>query len=106
MNIGQAILVVNLKFGVDISFWAPETIFRLESLDLPYPKTRLAISVLVTNEIPFKRRVDGVVLDNWLSKKNFGNIANDCVDVLTCLHDIDKIEEWQIKLIEIFKSMM
>jgi len=61
-----------------------------------------AAMVLTENCNSFKNRINGTIKDEWLSEKTFGSIAQDCVMIM---NTIPQLEDWQVKLKEMFASM-
>ena len=53
-----------------------------------------AACILHDNNGPFKNRINGTVKDEWLSRKNFSNIAKNMVIVLA---NIPNREDYQDK---------
>ena len=66
-------------------------------------ENNIAVFVLFRNCSSFKSRMTGKICDSWISKSNFGTISQKCYDILEAQSDL---EDWQIKLKEIFKSMI
>lgn len=61
-----------------------------------------AAMILTENCNSFKNRINGIIKDEWLSEKIFGSIAPDCVIVM---NTIPILEDWQVKLKELFAGM-
>ncbi len=99
-------------FNICTSYWAPEvygdiseflTTLKQHHLSEKDVENNIAVFVLCENGESFKNRINREINDLWLSKQTFGNIAQDCYDVLNRQNDL---EEWQVKLKEIFKKMI
>lgn len=112
MNFIQTLSILE-KLGVTINtvYWPPEYLSDNEYLAIQikhqtspkFCKENLALIVLCENNTAFKNRVYQVKKDEWLSKKNFHNIALDCFNIL---NSIDNVEPWQVALKEIFQNML
>jgi hypothetical protein len=58
-----------------------------------YKNLYTAALVLFQNRKSFKDRLNGKISDDWLSKKTFGSIAQNCLEVLSLLpsRNLDQI---------------
>ncbi|QKF94149.1 hypothetical protein QKU48_gp0691 [Fadolivirus algeromassiliense] len=61
-----------------------------------------AALILTENCKPFENRINGTIKDDWLTEKNFGSIAADCVDVL---NHLPHLTDWQHTLKGMFENM-
>lgn len=61
----------------------------------------IAPFVLYRNKDAFKNRIDGNIVDKWISKDTFKDIYKYFIEILESLCDK---EEYQNKLLQIFKS--
>ena len=53
----------------------------------------------------FKNRIQGTIIDNWLTKETFNPIAKECYEYLCKLEEMACLEDWQIELKTVFKNM-
>ncbi len=99
-------------FNISTSYWAPEvyddlsefiTTLKQHHLSEKDAENNIAVFVLCENRESFKKRINGEINDLWLTKQTFNNIAQDCYDVLNRQNDL---EDWQIKLRDIFRQMI
>ncbi len=51
----------------------------------------------------FKKRLNGQIVDDWFTKENFGEYAQNYYDILERQNDL---EGWQVKLKETFREMI
>ncbi len=96
---------------IDTMYWDPElysdpynfhaTIVK-HHVSLAYIENNIALFVLCQNQEGFKKRIDGITKDKWLTKQTFEKIAKDCYNMLAKQNDL---QEWQVKLMGIFKDM-
>jgi hypothetical protein len=62
-----------------------------------------SLFVLFRYSDPFRDRMTGKKSDNWFSKTTFGDIAQECYDILNAQPDL---EDWQVKLKDEFRLMI
>ena len=62
-----------------------------------------AAVVLTENCEAFERRVNGIIVDEWLSYKNFHNIRDSVILILNRLKNRNTVQN---KLLIVFKAMM
>jgi hypothetical protein len=110
----QALIVLKKRgYVIDTLYWAPEitidnNLFEescaIQNYNI-WKNENMPILVLLENYASFKNRIDGVIVDNWLTKETFGPIAENCYDALSQIPN-DYLSEWQKKLKEKFKEMI
>jgi hypothetical protein len=103
MNKNQTIQIIGKFYNGDAKYWAPEVIADnlLDFIDQNDPYL-IPLVVLIENTVSFKNRMEGIVKDDWFSRNTFHPIAEKCVFILSKL---DKLESWQITLINEFKKI-
>src|SRR5687767_2868060 len=115
MNGDQFKGLINLKYNVDCYYWAPEiAVYKFKEHE-KYNRTDMyqnAMMVLQYNEVAFKNRIHGVIIDEWLTKKTFEKILKEMIMVMIDLcevndpkNNIDSLvmKGWQIELLNLFK---
>ena len=105
MNDKQFMYIMKTLHNVDCTYWPPEVFNSHARYDyIPYyDKLRTPIIVLHANCEPFRKRMTGEIVDNWITKESFKPIAESCCELLS---KIDGLEEWQLKLKNVFEDMM
>lgn len=89
------------KYTDDVSYWPPEILpYKYNYIDSEKEDV-VSISILHLNGQAFKARIMGTIVDDWLTKERFAPIAQNCI---TVLQQCDNLENWQLQLIDLFKS--
>jgi hypothetical protein len=108
MNKEQTIEALRIFFPHvvnDTCFWPPEHFNRNlhEKLSNKNPY-KTPIITLYENYIPFQKRINKEIQDEWLTKESFSSIAELCYIILKVVSNQTKLELWQYQLIQIFKE--
>ncbi len=114
MNGEQFKSLVNLKYNIESYFWAPEAatyMFEHNPKFNQNDRYQLAMIVLCMNANAFENRINGVIIDHWLSVQTFKLILNELILVMNDLILLDdpklnidhlKMSNWQVKLLNLF----
>ena len=100
MNHSQLELILS-KYTDEIAYWAPEILYQKYHYMNSEKEDTFVIIILHENKDAFKARIRGTIVDNWLNKDRFGSLAHRCVAVL---EQFDNLADWQLQLIDLFKS--
>lgn len=90
-----------LRFTNDVVYWPPEILHHKYYYIDPEKEDAFVIIILHRNRKAFKARIRKTIVDDWLTKEKFGSIAQRCIIVL---QQFDDLEDWQLGLIDLFKS--
>jgi len=116
--------VLKIPLGAEYDYWPPE--YFVISIDNPVVKGALeyqqlvyakfkeryqdratdlftAFKILTRYHDSFKNRIDGTIIDNWLSRETFADIASHCIEIMD---QLPKLKEWQTKLRTRFLDMI
>lgn len=114
MNGEQFKFLITTKYKIDTITWAPEVcLYRFPETEQynvndPY---QLAMMTLHYNELPFKNRMTGVIVDEWINKEYFKPILPQMILALEELHQLPstsayylQLEDWQVNLLNLLKK--
>jgi hypothetical protein len=110
MNGEQFKYLIYKKYNINSLYWAPEAAtYNLKNkYNISIDNYLTALLVLTDYEQSFKNRIEGIIVDDWLSFENFESILKECIDILTELSDpkfIYKLSNWQLELLDYFKRL-
>lgn len=98
------------KYNIDCVFCAPEAVtyhFKRTRIFDDNDKYHIALVVLTDYSEAFKKRIDKVIVDEWLSRKTFVDILEECIQALSDLNDPKEhiyLQDWQVQLLNLFIS--